>query len=354
MVLVMKKIRIPKITPNEDDRNEYSYSEEFDLNTNRPLSIGVRGPYEFIVRDEKTYVVSSKYKEKFINGEKEEIGVIATKENIDRLMRQASEDYRQISNIYNPFEKFDIEHFINTIMSIDLKDAESILNFYDTYGPIGMDDTASSSHIRAYGTNTNTKYESLDFFETKINTLKRCIQLFEAIQNKDEKLLSEFEFAPTHDYVTGNNIDEKVPKKTLAMRFLLQAINIHSDLMNPIVFLSPEGDLMKGISASCLLGVFYLRLYELVTENPKIKICHYCGNYFIPRKVNANFCPPPEANEKSRCARNYDAMVRRIAKWHYEEGLTLEEIQQKLTKPKSRSIKEIQHILDSYNGKLKK
>ncbi|MGX1402382.1 hypothetical protein AB7M70_011855 [Bradyrhizobium japonicum] len=350
----MAKIKRPSINETEDLRKQYSYPEELELNTNRPLTIGVRGPYEFIALDEKTFIVSSKFKEKFVNREKGWgwTGEVATEENMNRIKREITEDHRQISNLYNPFQTFDIEHFINTLMSIDLKDKQSVLNFYNTYGPIGTDGTVNSSSIRETRAHIYTKYELLDFFEREITTLKHCIQLFEAIQNNDEKFLNQFRFVPTYNGDTGKY--ETTPNVELAKRYIINAINANSDLMNPVVFLSPEGELMKGTSASCLLGVFYLRLYELVTENPKIKKCHYCGDYFIPRKSNANFCPPPEANERSKCANRYDAMVRRIAEWHYKDGLSVEEIQKKLTKPKSRSLKEINHILGNYTGKLKK
>jgi hypothetical protein len=271
---------------------------------------------------------------------------------MDRIRREITEDYRQISNLYNPLQTFDIEHFINTLMSIDLKDTQSILSFYNAYGPIGTDGTVDSGAIRTTRANVYTKYESLDFFEREITTLKHCIQLFEAIQNNDEKFLNEFRFVPTYNGDTGTY--ETTPKDQLAKRYIINAINRNSDLMNPVVFLSTDGDLMKGTSASCLLGFFYLRLYELVTANQKIIRCRYCGDYSIPRKSNANFCPPKEANERSKCANKYDALVRRIAEWYFKEGLSLEEIQNKIRKPKSRSIREIQFILDNYNGKLKK
>lgn len=345
----MAKIKFPSIIENKDLKNEFSYPEELELNTNKPLFIGVQGPYEFIVLDEKTYIISTKYKEKLINGDNQEEDVF--------------ERFLSISHSYNPFEKFDIEHFINTVMSINLKDTKSILDFYNTFGTIGYDGsgtnqgTLNSSTIRQFGMNLYTSNESLAYFSREITMLQHCIQLFEAIQNEDDEFLRDFELLAKYAFASKEVIDKTTPKEQLfllAKRSLLFAINKRSDLMHPVIYLSPEGELIKGTTASCLLGVFYLRLYELVTDNPKMKKCRYCRNYFIPRKTNANFCPPPEANEKSKCANRYDAMVRRIAEWHFKEDLTLEEIQEKLTKPFSRSIKEIQFILDNYKGKLKK
>ncbi|MEH7440466.1 hypothetical protein V7182_23750 [Neobacillus drentensis] len=340
----MAKVKKPVITENEDLKKEFSYPEAMEFDTNRPLMIGVQGPYEFIVLDEKTYIISTRYKEKLMKGDK-------SKEDIKIQFALANP-------FYDPFEIFTIEQFINTVASINLNDADSILNFYNTYGPLGFDgmgttqEAINSSVIRTFGMHLDTYNESLGFFKVRINGLKDALLLHEAIQNKDEKFLRSFTFDSA---ISREAIDESTPKEALllfAKRQILHLINRNSHLINPVIGLT-NGEITKFTTATCLLGVFYLRLYELVTENPKIKKCRYCGDYFIPRKTNANFCPPPEANEKSKCANRYDAMVRRIAEWHYKEGLSIEEIQNKLSKPKSRSIKEIQHILNNYKGKLK-
>jgi hypothetical protein len=342
----MAKVKKPIITENEDLKKEFTYPEGMEFNTNRPLMIGVQGPYEFIVMNEKTYVISTRYKEKLINRDK-------TEEDI-RTKIMTSNPF------YDPFSAFTIEEFINKISSLDLEDTKSILEFYNSYGPLGVDGYGTiegdinSRVIRTFGLHLNTSMESFSFFKEKITEFKNLIQLHEAIQNNDETFLRDYNFDSTA--IAGFKMDSSTPKEMLFMaakRQLMQAINRNSDLINPVVGMV-DGEITKFTSATCLLGVFYMRLYEMVTENPKIKKCRYCGDYFIPRKTNANFCPPPEANEKSKCANRYDAMVRRIAQWYFKEGLTVEEIQKKLTKPKSRTVKEIQYILDNYTGKLRK
>lgn len=344
----MGKIKKPKITENEDLKKEFTYPEDLEFNTNRPLMIGIRGPYEFIVLEETTYIISTSYKERLMNGEK----------------MDESDIYAQIadtSHMYNPFEQFDMEVFINTVLSLDVKDTKSIINFYNQYGTIGYDGigtqkgSINESTARNFGMQLHTTNESLAYFRREIGTLQDMIRIHEALQNKDEDFLRTPDLLSKYTY-PKNELTADTPKETvylLAKRALLHAVNSKANLINPVVGLA-DGEITKFTSSTCLLGVFYLRLYELVTENPKIKKCRYCGDYFIPRKADANFCPPPEANERSKCANRYDAMVRRIAQWHFKEELTVEEIQKKLTKPKSRSIKEIKFILENYTGKLKK
>lgn len=343
----MTKIKLPKIIKNEDLKNVFSYPEDLEFNINRPLTIGVRGPYEFIVLNEKTYIISTNYKKRLDSGEKMDQSVYA------RLL--------DTSHMYNPFEKFDMEFFINTVLSLDLNNTESIINFYNEYGTLGFDGMGSNegdineSVSRQSALQLHTTNENLAFFYKEMTDIKNLINIYEALQNKDDDFLRNPKLITKYAY-TKEKIDKSTPKETLfllAQRALLNAINKKANLINPVVGFA-DGEITKFTTSTCLLGVFYLRLFELVTENPKMKKCRYCGDHFIPRKTNANFCPPLEANDRSKCANRYDAMVRRIAEWSFKEGLNILEIQQKLTKPKSRTTKEIEYILANYKGKLKK
>lgn len=342
----MAKIKLPLINENENLQKKFSYPEGLEFDTNRPLLIGVQGPYEFIVLDEKTYIISTKYKEKLMRGEK------TAEESID-----IKKKYFESSIVYHPFEKFNMEHFLNTIMSIDLKNTESVLDFYNNYGPIGDGKNGNNTTSRIFGIHLDTSNESFAFFNTEISLLRNLFLLYEAVKNEDEDFLRSFEHFPNVGYPSYRKIEDPTISKEklfmIAKREILAAINRRSNLINPVVGFI-DGEFTKFTTSSCLLGVFYTRLYEMVTENTKIRRCRYCGDYFKPRKDKANFCPPPEANEKSKCVNRYDSLVRRIAEWHFKDGLTVEEIQGKITKPKSRSIREIQSIIDNYNGKLRK
>jgi hypothetical protein len=181
---------------------------------------------------------------------------------------------------------------------------------------------------------------------TSQTTIKILLKYHEAISNNNYDYFKEYGQMPK------NTTNEEA--MLFGKRALSNLLNEKLNFIQPVVMIANDGTLYKGTTALCLVGVFYIRLYDIVTENKKIKKCWYCDNYFIPRKKNANFCPPPIANERSKCANRYDAMVRRNTEGYFNDGLTVEEIQEKIIKPKSRSIKEIQSILDNYKGKLKK
>jgi hypothetical protein len=255
-------------------------------------------------------------------------------------------------NVYQPFERFDQDTFLKTVMSINVNDADSALNFYNQHGILGFDGIGvimrdeDKTISKRYGINMDTTTEEYRFFKQEITILQRLIKYHEAVSNNDFEYFRKLGDIPAHIS------DKKVLE--IGKKALMHKINLKLDLIQPVIMMSAEGEFYKGTTTTCLLGVFYFRLYEIVTENQKMNKCRYCGDYFIPRKANANFCPPPEANERSKCANRYDAMVRRIAEWHYKDGLSVEEIQKKLTKPKTRTIKEIEYILSNYKGKLKK
>lgn len=330
---------MPSISENEDLKKEYYYSSERELETNRPLVMGVQGPYEIINLNEKTVIISTGLKETYINKKLDTIHGMKLK-------------LLNVNNFYLPFDKFDVETFLNTVMGINVNDAESVLNFYNNYGPLGSDKIETKSEElfnetnKKVGFHANTICEEWDFFFKEIKLLQNLIQIYEAVKNNDEDFLRNFK---------SKSLSTLSKEKlfTTAKKTIVDCINEHSHLINSTVELV-NGDFIKLTTSTCLLGVFYIRLQELVTENTKIDKCKYCGDYFKPRKAKSNFCPPPEANEKSKCLSRYEAMTRRIAEWHFQKGLTVEEIQEKITKPKSRSKAEIQYIIDNYKGKLKK
>jgi hypothetical protein len=343
----MAKIKHPIITENENLQKEISYPNEFD--TNRPLYIKVQAPYELVVEGGQTFVIC------------EGLSKTIAKE------KEGKTEYFESSNIsyYNPFEKFDIETFINVVMAIDLTDPKAILNFYNNYGPLGYagmgmkikEAEINNTTNRMYGVNEDTSIEKLSLFKEEIYKLQNLLGIYQAIQEENPEYLYKNELIKKYNLLLRDKITEETPKEKLfllAKKSLLRAVNEKSDLMNPVAYLSPQGEFVRAMSSSCVLGVFYTRLFDLMTEKTKIRKCLFCDNYFKPRKKDTDFCPPDQAGEKSKCVNNYDSLKRRIVAWHFKDGLTIEEIQKKVTKPKTRSIAEIQYILDNYTGKMKK
>lgn len=334
----MKKIKFPVIEENEITlRKEFSYPEEFEYNTTRPLMLEVHDPYDFMMEDGKVHIIATWLKKWMKNPEGD--------------VRTAGYERGRKINLYNPLERFDQDTFLKTVMSIDVDDPESVLFFYNEHGILGLDNVGvlfgsdDKDVSKRYGVNMSTAVEEYSFFKNEITNLQTMIKWHEAITTND------YEYFRNSAKIPATMTDNKVLH--IGKTALMHRLNLALDLIQPIVRMTSEGEFYKGTHISSLLGVFYFRLFEIVTENQKLKKCRYCGNYFIPRKANANFCPPPEANERSKCTNRYDAMVRRIAEWHFKEGLTIDEIKEKLTKPRERTKQEIKSILDNYKGKLK-
>jgi hypothetical protein len=336
----MTKIKLPQISENEELEKEFTYPNDLEFDINRPLVISVKKPYVYWNR----HIMTEGLKQQIIdeeNGEK--------KKDEEYLPKEV--------RYYNPFEEFTTEKFLNTVMSVKINDMDSILGFYNNYGPLlytgygDLEGDEKNSAARMFGILDQTAMERLKLFVQEMTILQSLIQLYDAVQTNNIEYLRDSNFLQTLNNLDPNGSDEYMIKE--AKNRIMIFINRKSNLINPVVGM-PNGEFTKFITSSCLLGVFYIRLYELITENQKTNKCRLCGDYFIPRKADANFCPPPEANERSKCANRYDAMVRRSREWHFKDGLTIEEIQEKINKPKRRSKTEIQNWMDTYKGKMKK
>ncbi len=92
---------------------------------------------------------------------------------------------------------------------------------------------------------------------------------------------------------------------------------------------------MKVITSYTLIGSLYYQLYQHIVRGNEFNTCKYCGNYFVPRKRDSNFCPPEKANEHSKCANAYNAMTRRAREWHFKK----KSISRRNPKKKSRNLK---------------
>jgi hypothetical protein len=323
-------IKFPLIEENEELQKELTYPQELERKTNRPLILQVHKPYKLSVEDGKTYIVAE-WLEKW------------AKNPQDDILKKAYEQERNL-HFYNPFERFDEDTFLKTIMEIEINNPESILNFYNQHGILGYPREATND-ILANAINVTGVMEDYSFFRKEILTIKTLLMYHEAISNNDYDFFKDYLRKPkatNQEAILYGN------------RVLTNLLNENLEYIKPVVMISNDGTRHKGTTALCLVGVFYLRLYDIVTENQKIKKCRFCGDYFIPRKSDAILCPPPTANEPSKCKSRYDALVRRIVEWHFRDGLTVKEIQEKVSKPKSRSVKEIQSIIDNYKGKWKK
>jgi hypothetical protein len=289
----MGKIKFAEITLNEDDRNELTYPPELEHDLKRPLTIEVHAPYNFKTEDGVTFVVAD-WLSDWANEPKGEI------------LEAAYQNGRKVI-LYNPFERFDQDTFIKTVMAIDINNTDSVLKFYNEHGPLGFmempEGRRPGNSPKIFGINVETAMEKYGFFRMEIIALRTLLMYQEAISNKDDNYFREYFQVPPN---TPENQALLMGKKAL-----MNLISEKLDLIQPVVMLSKEGEFYKGSTAFCLLGVFYIRLYEIITENKKLIKCRYCGDISQPRKSNATFCPPPEANGRSKCANRYDAMVQR-------------------------------------------
>jgi hypothetical protein len=331
----MKKIKLADTYFNSDDRKEHVYKEDWDTEMVKPLYIKVQAPYE-IGEWEGNKVILTKWM--FLPGTLQKLPPKGM--NIKDLYNKAQEQYKDEIRIYNPFEER--EQLISAVANLNLGKEESILDFCNTYGVLNPNNIIENEEDVALlaGINLNGHTEDLNYFIREIRLLQMCIRLYEAIKKKDIKWLEFF--------IKDGTKDELILEAKKRLRYL---INSRIHLVSPSLRIGPNEEFIPGETSYSLLGVIYYHLYQIIANGYELKSCEYCGDRFSPRKTNARFCLSKEANGHSKCSNRYDAMVRRIRNWHFKDGLSVEEIQKKINKPRKRTLSEIEEIIESYREK---
>jgi hypothetical protein len=365
----MNSIVLPEIYENEDLRKEYFYHKEWRYKMMEPLTIKVFAPYEIIENEEKKYIVSSSYVNRFKEGYRNGVG----------NMTSASH------SIY----PFDMNELLFEVLKIDVNDEASILDFYNQNGVLGeirMDYGMGATMIGGSTINFNLcgSYESLDYFIENVQKLQDCFHMYmmieqkhkpalikwwkkrmdESIQYAEEEIQKAIE-KNNHELIKINkhakewhlNAKETPPPiEKIILEVKSRLVNKMNDKLT-YTFLNlrvnSNGDFIEGMTSSTLIGVVYYQLYNHIIKGHQFEVCQYCGSYFIPRKKDARFCPSNKPNEHGKCQNRYNAMIRRIREWHFKQGLSIEEIQDKIKKPRKLPLHEIQEYIDRYNGSLK-
>lgn len=350
----MRKVKLANVYENEELKKEYSYPKGWRFEMMEPLRIKVYAPYEIAEINGEKHIISSHFKERC---EKKKI----------------STAFGTSSHEFNPFDNGDL--FLEAL-KINTENETNILNFCNRYGLLG--EIRSKRGNRGGGgyliNHNDTGYmESLEYFTKQIKEFKRLFHLYLITKNKDKKDLLQYwndinlealKDAETKEYEELlKQINESIKNPPPTEEILDNALaNLISDVNDNLteVFLSlrikgniKQFDFIEGMTSSTLKGVLYYQLYNHLVKGNDFKKCKYCGDYFQPRKTDARFCPSDLPNEHGKCQNRYNAMVRRAREWHFKQGLSPEEIHEKIKKPTSRNLIEIQHWLNTYKGKIK-
>jgi len=344
-------------TTNENNKKEIFYPLDLETDAVGPLKVKVYSPY-VITEDE--------------HGEKHIVAVklvLSSGNNEEVVSQLRNPGFKS----YNPFE----ENLLGAVPKIDLEDENSILEFCNQFGVLG------EVSLRTYGSEMEDNIlggiESLDFFKNEIQDIQELLKLIYAVENKDLLFLEEYahknmlENLNLFETIKNNNdmvyqlyknnfdslisslknienatyrLDEQIQ---IAQNSITGMINDKSHLINPILVISKDRKFIPKLTSKTLLGVIYYKIYtNLIDGVPPMK-CEFCGDYiFEARKSNARFCPPKVPGVRSDCANRYDAMVRRAREWHFKQGLSPEEIQEKIKKPNRRSLDEINGWIENY------
>ncbi|MCC2430684.1 hypothetical protein LKL81_26085 [Bacillus paranthracis] len=368
----MKKIILAEKRNNENGREELFYKESQRYNMSDCAFINVYSPYEIIEDGGKEYIVSSNCKTDFKEGYR---GFIDSNLGLH-------------SHYISPFE---IENLLFDALKVNLNDKKDILRFCNNYGVLGeIRQKNTFDKYELTGVNECGAFESLDFFKREMEELQECFSLYLMTEMNDETKLKKYRKKQIERRIA--EIDKDIQEYQIRMHsdvemfsdLYLKSLkgfkdhylkeinnfpskeemirNAKTSLVGeinkklPNVFLSLQLtqnlELIEGITSYTLIGSLYYQLYQHIVRGNEFNTCKYCGNYFVPRKRDSNFCPPEKANEHSKCANAYNAMTRRAREWHFKRNLSPEEIQKKIKKPKKRTLSEINHWLDSYKGNL--
>lgn len=374
----MKKIILAEQLENEELRKEFIYKKDWRYSMLSDTYIHVYAPYKILKHEGERYIVSAACEEDLKEGYRGHM-------DTNMLLH---------SHSITPFQ---YENLLFEALKIDLEKEKSILKFCNQYGVLGEERQKNTfDELELTGVNERGWFETLNFFKKEIEELHECFSLYmitetdnetemrnrwkefneKQLQKTEQEITDyhknpqkyEFQYEDDEFHVEGfhlqllndykkmyqNRIHEKAPKKDIIMGckgLLIGTINKKLPNIFLNIQMTHDGQLIEGITSFTLIGTLYYQLYQHIVKGNQFKICKYCGNYFVPRKSDSNFCPAEKANEHSKCANAYNAMVRRARKWHYGQGIPLEEIQKKIKRPMKRSLAEIQYWINNYKKK---
>lgn len=364
-----RNILLATVRRNEEDRNEYLYDESNRFKMLSKSYINVYAPYEILEQDGKRYIVSVNCREDFEVGYR---GFIDS-------------ELHAHSHCIAPLQ---LDILLFEALKVDLDNEISILNFCNQYGVLGeFRQKNTFDEYTLTGLNECGWIESLDFFKKELMGLLECFFFYIMTETDNEaKLIGYWKEQIARDIKGLEEEIEEEKKKSKEEEFQEEYIWFLEDLKNdylkkmnnlppkkemvinakgslvgrinkklPNVFLSlqitPEGELIEGISSFTLLGSLYYQLYQNIVKGHKYVECKYCGAYFLPlRKSDMEFCPnEPGDVKRSKHENRYNAMIKRVRNWYFIDGFSPEEIQEKIRKPKKRTLEEIKHWIETYN-----
>lgn len=360
----MKKVVVAEKRDDLDGKKKHIYDENWRYDLLTDTDIFVYSPYKIVEREGEKYIVSAAFEADFQKG----------------YEGPALPNSNEHSHYIAPLK---VENLIFEAVKIDLEDEKSIIDFCNKYGVLGeLRQKYTFQDLELTWVNQSGWKESLEFFKNEIYELKKCFNFHIVIEAEDGDWVKELwgryldnealyyeaalqECESTEDRyidflertikeIRQSKVNAKVEDiKTDAKGILVATLNRKLPNVFFSLQMTTEGRLIEGVSTFTLAGALYYQLYQHIVKGNEFKVCKYCGDYYVPRKSDTEFCPAEESNEHSKCANAYNAMVRRAREWHFKKGISVHEIQKKIKRPGRRELNEIQTWIESYKGKLR-
>lgn len=324
---------IPALVREDEEtlRKKFEYPIELQLGFLQDIKMKSYKSYKIVEVGTTTYIAAEWFLDYVNSGDKSRANFVG------HLLKSSINKYDL---------SFKQEEILGEILKLNVNDSASILRFCNNYGLI------FENPKRDKETLLDSVFEKFNFFLYEIIKVKHCVALHVATQNNDYNFLKTEPFTKEiFEKIGGTELDHWILAGNAAKNSL---INERLAGVHPRLLISEEGKKsIAGILAKNPIGYIYYELSKVVANNTKFEKCQCCGNFFTPNKGNHSFCPTSHPGKRSSCENNYSKMKRRAREYYFIDGLSVEEIHNKINRPKKPTIEEIFIWIDAYKGNLK-
>ena len=227
---------------------------------------------------------------------------------------------------YNPFRQ---ENLLESIDKIDIDNMGTILEFCNQFGLLSVNGFAQE--------------ERIEDFSHEVTTFKKCVEYCWNLKNNIEgEITTDLKSEYLFNLITSGTLEDNY--FSLAEYRLNFMINSYIKNTYPQIKKSPGGGYIPYYSFDNLISVAYYHLFQIMTRNKQLNKCKNCGSFFVPRRSNSDYCPPPNPGERSVCENRYNQMV----SWSRKKILSGEKTLEEVAKMKGRPLEEVRGWIESY------
>lgn len=205
-------------------------------------------------------------------------------------------EYIQPAKFKN-YEPLLAENIAFKLGKVNEKDNNSILNFVNEYGLLGLGVL-----------NNNLISENIFHFQREVRTIKRLIKTLKLLQENQDIIDTSFEYTETEGHYSKIKVgdftlrtlflpdNKQLTKQTKISLVKYSLVNeIVRKLSGQGVYLSAivyekSGHVSTAYGAKNLLGAIYLQLYLMITKRRSHRRCIECDCDFILRRSDNKFC----------------------------------------------------------------